>query len=294
MLPCCSILTKKNDKLIFMFLILCLNLTYSLGVIKIIVISQLCHFIPFWVPFLLIVMSNDTERNSGNNKLFTFCNWNVNSLNLLEAHNSLFNYDILSLCETNLNATVDLPSNLLDGFKSIFSHHPSGNKRGGVALFYKDNLPLVERNDLSFNECIVTEIHIGRKEVFFIVVYRSPNDKAGSPEFETYTPKLNMKILMLCSLLATMLTLKNWWPEENTNNEGIAIDNLSSALDLNQIICEPTNFEENKNPSHIDLIFCDQPNIIVGSCVRPSLDPFCKHQIIYCNINSNMPSALAL
>ena len=33
---------------------------------------------------------------------------------------------------------------------------------------------------------------------------------------------------------------QNWWPDGNTNNEGIAIDNLLSALDLNQIICEPT------------------------------------------------------
>ena len=84
---------------------------------------------------------------------------------------------------------------------------------------------------------------------------------------------------------------QNWWPDGNTNNEGIAIDNLLSALDLNQIICEPTNFEEKKNPSCIDLIFCDQPNIIVDSGVRSSLDPFCKHQIAYCNINFNMPSA---
>ena len=67
MLPCCSILTKTFYKLIFMFLILCLKLAYSLVVIKIIqlinilnTISQLCHFIPFWVPFLLIVMSNET------------------------------------------------------------------------------------------------------------------------------------------------------------------------------------------------------------------------------------------
>ena len=79
MLPCCSILTKKCYKLIFMFLILCLNLTYTLGVIKIIqliiilnTISQLCHFIPFWVPFLLIVMRIDTERNPGDNNLLTF------------------------------------------------------------------------------------------------------------------------------------------------------------------------------------------------------------------------------
>ena len=143
-----------------MILIMCLNLTYSLVVIMIILlikilntISQLCHFIPIWVPFLVIVISNDTERNPGDNNLFTFCNWNLNSLtkdnfgrlNLLEAHNSLFNYDIISLCETNLNDTIELPINPLNGFKSIYSHHPSGNKHGGVALFYKENLPLFER-----------------------------------------------------------------------------------------------------------------------------------------------------
>ena len=207
----------------------------------------------------------------------------------------MFNYDIISLCETNLNATIDLPSNLLDGFKSIFSHHRSGNKRGGVALCYKDNLSLVERKDSSFNECIVTEIHIG----IYTVVYRSPNDKAGSPEFDRFLNDLENLYTKIKyeNPYAMFFTgdfnahSQNWWPEWNTNNEGIAIENLSSALDLNQIICEPTNFEEKQNLSCIDLIFCDQPNIIVGSGVQPSLDPFCKHQIIYCNINFNMLSA---
>ena len=101
MIPWYSILTKILKKLIFMILIMCLSLTYSLGVIMIILliknhntISQLCHFIPIWVPFLVIVMSNDTERNPGDNNRFTFCNWNLNSLtkdnfgclNLLGAH----------------------------------------------------------------------------------------------------------------------------------------------------------------------------------------------------------------
>ena len=166
MIPWYSILTKIPKKLIFVILIMYLNLTYSSGVIMTILlikilntISQLCHFIPIWVPFLVIVMSNDTERNPGDNNLFTFCNWNLNSLtkdnfgrlNLLEAHNSLFNYDIISLCETNLNDTIELPINPLNGFKSIYSHHPSGNKHGGVAIFYKEILPLFERNDLSFD-----------------------------------------------------------------------------------------------------------------------------------------------
>ena len=31
----------------------------------------------------------------------------------------------------------------------------------------------------------------------------------------------------------------------STNAEGFALDNLLSTLDLSQLICEPTNFEEN-------------------------------------------------
>ena len=54
-----------------------------------------------------------------------------------------------------------------------------------------------------------------------------------------------MKIPMLCSLLVTLMLIHkiDGLMAIQINNEGIAIDNLLSALDLNQIICEPTNFE---------------------------------------------------
>ena len=77
-----------------------------------------------WIPFLLIIMSNDVEFNPGDhivNRNFTFCNWNINSLakdnfsrlNLIQADNSIHNYDIISLCETSLNNDVVLPDSLL-------------------------------------------------------------------------------------------------------------------------------------------------------------------------------------
>ena len=56
-----------------------------------------------------------------------------------------------------------------------------------------------------------------------------------------------------------------------------------------QVITEPTNFEPNKNPSCIDLVITDQPNLILDSRTRPSLDSFCHHQIIYCKANINLP-----
>ena len=67
------------------------------------------------------------------------------------------------------------------------------------------------------------------------------------------------------------------------------IENLLTLLGLSQIISEPTNFEPNKSPSFIDLIITDQPNFVLDSGTRASLDPYCHHQIIYCKINFSIP-----
>ena len=142
------------------------------------------------------MLSNDVPTNPGPNSYengyLSFCTWNINSLakdnfnriNMLEAHNSIFNYDMIFLCETSLNHQLDVPDKLLDGYKFHVSNHPSGNRRGGVGVLYKETLPLIIRDDLSFNESIVVELHFGKKTLFFTVIYRSPSYKDGSPEFE--------------------------------------------------------------------------------------------------------------
>ena len=42
-------------------------------------------------------------------------------LNLLEAHNSLFNYDIISLCETTKTKDNFIRLNLLEAHNSLFN-----------------------------------------------------------------------------------------------------------------------------------------------------------------------------
>ena len=81
----------------------------------------------------------------------------------------------------------------------------------------------------------------------------------------------------------------NWWSQGDSTPEGIQLDNLFSDLNLTQIISEPTHFRENCRPSCIDLIITDQPNLVLSSGVRPSLDPLCKHQITFCKINFSIP-----
>ena len=73
-----------------------------------------------------------------------------------------------------------------------------------------------------------------------------------------------------------------WWPDGDVTPEGREIEDMLTSLGLSQEISEPTNFEPGKNPSCIDIIVTDQPNIVLDSGNRASLDPFCHHQIIYC------------
>ena len=97
-------------------------------------------------------------------------NWNLNSItkdnfhrvDLIEAHNSIFNYDLISVCETNLNDSVDLPETLLNDYTFEPANHPANVKHGGVGLFYKNYLPVNVRRDLSFDESIVVELKFGR------------------------------------------------------------------------------------------------------------------------------------
>ena len=71
--------------------------------------------------------------------------------------------------------------------------------------------------------------------------------------------------------------------------EDTKIEELTSFLGLSQLITEPTNLKPNKNPTCIDLIFTDQPNLVLESGTRCSLDPPCHHQITHCRFNYKIP-----
>ena len=93
--------------------------------------------------------------------------WNLNSLakdnfqrvRLLEAHNSIFNYDLISICETSLNDLVELPLTLINDYTFVSANNPANTRHGGVGLFYKTSLPVIVRNDLSFDETIVIQLN---------------------------------------------------------------------------------------------------------------------------------------
>ena len=74
--------------------------------------------------------------------------WNLNSItaydflrvSLIEACNSVYNYDIIGIVETHLDSTVEEDRLALNGYSFMKDNHPQNVKRGGVCLYIKDSL----------------------------------------------------------------------------------------------------------------------------------------------------------
>ena len=160
-------------------------------------------------------------------------------------------------------------------------------KKGGVGLYIKDSLPSKSRSDLvTLPECIVHEIHLNKKKYFFAVVYRSPSQ--NETEFDNFMMNFELMLSKMnaenpYSFIITgdfNCRSTQWWENDAENNEGKLFEPLTSDLGLNQLISEPTHLIGNSK-SCIDLIFTDQPKLVIASGVHPSLHDHCHHQIIY-------------
>ena len=150
-------LTLKFTKIVSRFIFSIISIyIYSIALTPVTCIISLMVFqiwcnslrknVPFWLSTILILLSNDIHLNPGphfQNNFFTFMTWNLNSLakdnfqriRLIEAHNTLFNYDLISICETSLNDSVELPVTLLDDYTFVPANNPANVRHGGVGLF---------------------------------------------------------------------------------------------------------------------------------------------------------------
>ena len=77
---------------------------------------------------------------------------------------------------------------------------------------------------------------------------------------------------------------KTWFINDQSSNEGTQLESLTSLYGMKQLIAEPTHVLEN-SLSCIDLIFTNQPNLIMDAGVHPSLHSKCHHQVINAKLN---------
>ena len=75
----------------------------------------------------------------------------------------------------------------------------------------------------------------------------------------------------------------SWWSDDIDTIEGTRLESITSYYGLYQIIKEPTRILLS-SASCIDLIFTNQPNLVINSGAHPSIDQNCHHQIIFAQI----------
>ena len=195
--------------------------------------------------------------------------------------------NLILFAETFLDSSIfDNYSRLaIDGYNLICCDHPSNSRKGGVCLYFKDNLRLLVRiPDLTnLEECLVCKLRAGSKQLFFTVIYRSPSQTLY--RFSVFKRKCEETIVNInnCSPLISLyvgdFNARNldWWENYIRNTQCIEIADFDKH----------THILPN-SPSCIDFFFTCEPNFIVDSRVHPSLFPRCHHQLLYAKIKFKM------
>ena len=224
---------------------------------------------------ILLLLSGNVHPNPGPKRdkdyNFSVCSWNIGSisahnfskLSLLSSYNSIFNYDLICLCETFLDSSFphDDPRINLDGYDLIRADHPNDVKRGGVCVYVKNFLATKVCNISNLKECIIIELNLNNKKGYAITLYRSPSQSID--EFERFLFDLDHLLHDISSLNPSFVILlgdfnaksSSWYSHDITSPEGVRIESLTSFYSFTQLISIPTHILPNSSTC-IDLIFC--------------------------------------
>ena len=132
---------------------------------------------------MLLICSGSVETNPGPNSSvrnqISFCSWNIDSLlardsskiNSIEGLQAVHNFDIFGICESYLTDKVKQQALQVNGFSPTpfraDCRDTASRPRGGVCLYYKEHLPIINRTDLANNidETLVCEIRLRNKKI---------------------------------------------------------------------------------------------------------------------------------
>ena len=122
------------------------------------------------------------------------------------------------------------------------------------------------------------------------VVYRSPSRE--STKFENFLSKFHEHLSKIASANSYFTIFLgdfdarslSWWKEGKATTEGTHLKALTFLHNFHQLTSEPKHLLPHSY-SCIDLIFMDQPNLVVNCGIHYSLNFKCYHQITDCKLN---------
>ena len=101
-----------------------------------------------------------TKKKKKRKNVFSCLQWNVIQVNkthnkspLLEAYNTIHNFDILFISETYLDSFVSVGDTSLShpSYNLVWFDDPNNVKRSGACLYYKENLSWIKINLTKMN-----------------------------------------------------------------------------------------------------------------------------------------------
>ena len=217
-------------------------------------------------------------------------------LRLIQSYALSYNTDIIFLFDTFVHSSAEAsdPNINISGYNSLRSDHPLNTKREGVRMFYKDCLPVIRLDDLcALSACIVTEIKLGKKSIFFTCNYKSPSQTPD--KFENYCQNFHLTLSNTDNTSPFCLIViedfnarcRNWWAGDVNSNAGKELDFLTSTAGYTQLINKPTHLFSGES-SCINLIFCNNPEIVSECGIDHLLSQTCHHNLIFAKITANV------
>lgn len=175
-------------------------------------------------------------------------------------------YDILVLTETWLSNKISDEDVELPNFKKPFRYDRNDRLGGGVAIYVRDTLHAIQRNDLDVNgvEAVWVEIHVCQRKLLVGGIYRPPNSNN--------TQWLNMEhsLDQAFNQHVDNILVAGDFNINISLNSSNKMCRLIDSLNSEQLINSPTHFTEHSS-SLIDLMFIKHTNQVISSFVA---DPF--------------------
>ena len=134
------------------------------------------------------------------------------------------------------------------------------------------------------------EISIDNEKGYAASLYQSLNQ--APDEFDPFVKNLEKLMIDIYSRKADFVLMIgnfntkscSWSSNDTMTTEGAQLDPITFLYGMKQLISETAHILQ-QSSSCIDIMFTNQPNIVMDSGVDSSLCSKCHHQIIYSKLN---------
>ena len=172
----------------------------------------------------------------------------------------------------------------------VRANHPNNVKRGGVCAYVRESLPVRNFSNSYLSECLTLEVTISNKKDYVITLYRSPSQT--SDDIQSFIRNLEKLLININSLDPHFVILlgdfsaksNSWSVNDTTTEEGTILEILPTLHGMKLLISAPTHILQHSS-SCIDLIFANQPNLVIDSGIHLSHHQNCHHKVIFCKLN---------